>query len=35
MRLSEKVLKELAQLAQTERTVLSVYLDIRVDPKII
>ena len=35
MRLSENVLKELAQLAETERTVLSVYLDIRMDPKII
>ena len=35
MRVSEKVLKELAQLAETERTVLSVYLDIRKDSKII
>lgn len=32
MRLTEKILKELAQLAETERTVLSVYLDMRIDP---
>ncbi len=35
MRLSEKILKELARLAETERTVLSVYLDMRKGPKII